>query len=399
MVWHVESEDGSSVASERADLPINPASVMKVATTLWALETLGPDARFETRVYARGKLDPDRKVLDGDLVVQGGLDPDFQAENAFLLAQALNEIGIERVTGALVVDHRFAMGWENGSSGRNPDPMQRGLLMATRLRQAFDPKRWNRVVRSAWVDFATRRNLEVNKPPRVTVAKGVGVDGSGVHELVAIHRSQPLASTLRRFNCYSNNDIERVAEAVGPLDELKAMVAARTGADLAGIQIETASGLGTNRLSPRTIVRLLEELRRTCERLGLRVEELLPLSGCDPGTVASFYPQLRTGPGMNAVVGKTGTLTSTDGGVSVLAGFASTARGPLTFCVAVPRAGGRLGQARRAEEQFVLELLGSQGGAVPRACAPSLRPPDTGATVILLDKVLPPPDLTSPAVQ
>jgi serine-type D-Ala-D-Ala carboxypeptidase/endopeptidase (penicillin-binding protein 4) len=397
MVWYAETLDGTSVTSERAEEPINPASVTKVATTLWALESLGPDARFETRVYARGVLDRAHGVLDGDLVVLGGLDPDFQAENAFLLTQTLNELGLQRVTGALVVDHRFAMGWENGSAGRNPDPTERGMLMATRLRQGMDPKRWNGPVRSAWYDYALRRGLDRSKPPRVVVQHGVGVDGANPGELLAIHRSQPLLHTLRRFNCYSNNDIERVAEAIGPVDELASLLVARTGADPTAVQIETASGLGSNRLAPRTIVRLLEELGRTCARLGLRVEDLLPLAGCDPGTVAKFFPLLSEGPGMNAVVGKTGTLTATDGGVSVLAGFASTTRGTLAFCIAVPQAGGHLGRARRAEEQWVLELLGSQGGAAPRSCGQPLTAPDVDATVIRLDKVLPPPATTTPA--
>lgn len=397
MVWHVETMAGAPVASEKPDQLINPASVMKVATTMWALETLGPETRFETRVHARGELDRERGVLKGDLVVLGGLDPDFQLENAFLLAQALNDLGVARVTGALVVDRRFAMGWENGSSGRNPDAMQRGLLMATRLRQALDSKRWNRLVRTTWQEYAARRGLDARTPPRVVVAKGIGVDGADPGELLAIHRSQPLASILRRFNCYSNNDIERIAEAIGPLDELTAMLATRTGADPASLQIETASGLGSNRISPRTVVKLLQELARTCERLGLKVEDVLPLAGCDPGTVAHFYPQLSEGPSANAVVAKTGTLTSTDGGVSVLAGLASTARGPVAFCVAVPQAGGRLGRARRAEEEWVLALLASQGGPVPRTCGPAHVTPDVGAQVILLDKVLPPPDAGSGA--
>ena len=45
------------------------------------------------------------------------------------------------------------MGWENGSSGRRPDPLKRGLLMATRLRQALDSRRWNAATRRAWASL------------------------------------------------------------------------------------------------------------------------------------------------------------------------------------------------------------------------------------------------------
>ena len=106
--------------------------------------------------------------------------------------------------------------------------------------------------------------------------------------------------------------------------------------------------------------------------------------------MARFFPLLNAGPGANGVVGKTGTLTATDGGVSVLAGFASTVRGVATFCVAVPQAGGRLARARRAEEQWVLALLTSLGGVAPRQCTAGIEPPDAGAVVIELDRVVPP---------
>ncbi|HPW54355.1 MAG: D-alanyl-D-alanine carboxypeptidase [Thermoanaerobaculaceae bacterium] len=391
LVWHVEAVDGTVLDSKRADEPINPASVVKVATTLWALEALGPEARFETRVWARGVVERPRRTLIGDLVVQGGYDPDFQVENAVLLALALNQCGVERVTGTLIVDARFSIGWENGSAGREPDSVKRGLLMASRLRQALDPKRWGQALRRTWVELARSRSLDPRRPPRVVVAKGVGVDGQVVDgELLAVHRSRPIAATLRRFNCYSNNDIERIGEAIGPLDELVSLIAARAHAGPGEVQLETSSGLGVNRLTPRQVVALLRDLHQTADRMGLRVEGLLPVAGCDPGTIERFYPALTSGSVSTSLVGKTGTLTATDGGVSVLAGLLNTGSGELVFCVAVPRAGGRLGQARRAEEAWVLELLARHGGARPRACAPALGPSEDDVQVVVIPPPAPP---------
>jgi D-alanyl-D-alanine carboxypeptidase len=67
----------------------------------------------------------------------------------------------------------------------------------------------------------------------------------------------------------------------------------------------------------------------------LPLDELLPTSGCDPGTVAAFFPRLGAGPYVASVTGKTGTLTTTDNGVSVFAGIARTAEGERIFAVAV----------------------------------------------------------------
>lgn len=385
LVWHVETLDGTVLDSKRADEPINPASVIKIATTLWALEALGPDTRFETRVWGRGSIDAARRTLKGDLVIQGGYDPDFHQENAFLLARALNQQGIERITGALVVDSHFWIGWENGAAGRNADPIQRGRLMATRLRQALDSKRWGQAARRAWIELARERSFDPRTPPRVVVLGGVGVDGHVIEgELLAVHRSRPVADTLRRFNCFSNNDIERFGEAIGPLDELVSLIAARTHSDAEAIQIETSSGLGVNRLTPRQVVQLLRELVHSSARLGLRVEGLLPVAGCDPGTVQRFYPLLTGGSVTTSLAGKTGTLTATDGGVSVLAGLLNTGRGELLFCVALPRAGGRLERARKAEEKWVLELLARHGGARPRTCAPPLDSSEDEARVVVV---------------
>lgn len=385
LLAYVEAPDGSPLQSNRPDEDFNPASVVKVATTMWALERLGPEFRFETRLFARGSFDPASGRLTGDLVVQGGADPDFHAENAFLVADALNRIGLKEVTGAVVVSRRFWMGWENGSAGTQSDPTQRGLTMASRLRQGLDPHRWNAVVRRAWREAAVRRGLDPAKPPRVAVRGGVGVDGDAKDgELLVVHRSKPLVDTLRRFNAYSSNDIERLVEVLGPIEELAALVAVRCDAEPGSVSFETASGLGTNRLSPRLVVCLLRELRVTCTRLGLSLESVLPVAGCDPGTVTRFFPQLASGENVSSVVGKTGTLTSTDGGVAAFAGFANTLQGDLAFCLAVPRAQGRLKGARVVEERFVLDLLARNGGPRPRPCAPPLPEADTGASMILV---------------
>lgn len=382
LVWHVETVDGEVLDSKSPDLAINPASVVKVATTWWALERLGPAYRFTTRFEARGTINPKTGVLSGDLVVRGSGDPDFQTENAFLAAAALRDAGIRSVTGAIVVDDAFWMGWENGSAGRRRDPAARGLLMATRLRAALDVKRWTRAQRSAWNFFAARRELP-STPPTVTV-RGARYESkiAGKTQVLFEHVSKPLVETLRRFNCFSNNDIERVAASLGPASELSVLLADRLAPGTTPVQIETASGLGTNRLTPRQIVGLLRTLRASAQERGLPLEGLLPVAGCDPGTVTSGFPRLSGGPYATALVAKTGTLTSTDGGVTVLAGFLNTAQGEVVFCVAAPHAAGRIRLARHTEESFLLDFIVRHGGTVPRACAPPLSSADEGSTIL-----------------
>ncbi|MBP1611672.1 MAG: putative D-alanyl-D-alanine carboxypeptidase/D-alanyl-D-alanine-endopeptidase [Acidobacteria bacterium] len=372
-VWHVETPEGNVLDSRQGDQPVNPASVTKVATTLWALETLGPDHRFETRFLARGTVDRSTGTLHGDLLVEGGGDPDFHVENAMLVLAELDRLGIRRVTGDLVVDGSFWMGWEDGSEGRQPDPQARGTLMGQRLKTALQPRAWNKGTRATWQKTAPLVGAGT-RLPALTIA-GPARTSDPLPEsttLLVVHRSRPLVQTLRVFNTYSNNDIERIGDHMGGGADLAAWLTERWQLEPGTLRFETTSGLGVNRISPRLIVHLLRDLSFTAERLGLPLDELLPTSGCDPGTVAAFFPRLGTGPYVASVTGKTGTLITTDNGVSVFAGIARTAEGEQLFAVAVPNARGRLRAARRVEEDFVLRLVDRLGGPEARACAAPL---------------------------
>ncbi len=372
-VWHVETPEGNVLDSRRGDELVNPASVTKVATTLWALETLGPDRRFETRFLARGTVDRSTGTLHGDLLVEGGGDPDFQVENAMLVLAELDRLGVRRVTGDLVVDSRFWMGWEGGSEGRRPDAPTRGALMGQRLKSALLPRSWNKWNRAAWQQTAREAGGSARLPVFVIAGRSRAVDAlPEPTTLLVVHRSRPLVQTLRVFNTYSNNDIERIGDHMGRGPELAAWLSERWQLPPGELQFETTSGLGINRISPRLIVHLLRDLAFTAERLGLPLDELLPTSGCDPGTVAAFFPRLGAGPYVASVTGKTGTLVTTDNGVSVFAGIARTAEGEQIFAVAVPNARGRLRAARRVEEDFVLRLVDRLGGPEARACATPL---------------------------
>ncbi|MCU0224063.1 MAG: D-alanyl-D-alanine carboxypeptidase [Acidobacteria bacterium] len=372
-VWHVESPEGNVLDSRQGDLAVNPASVTKVATTLWALETLGPDRRFETRFLARGTVDRSTGTLHGDLLVEGGGDPDFHLENAMLVLAELDRLGIRRVTGDLIVDHAFWMGWEGGSEGRQPDPQARAALMGQRLKSALQPRAWNKWTRSVWQQTAPAAGAG-GRTPVFTIA-GPARAADPLPEpttLLAVHRSRPLVQTLRAFNNHSNNDIERIGDHMGGGADLAAWLTERWQLEPGTLRFETTSGLGVNRISSRLIVHLLRDLSFTAERLGLQLEQLLPTSGCDAGTVAAFFPRLGTGPYIASVTGKTGTLITTDNGVSVFAGIARTAEGEQIFAVVVPNARGRLRAARRVEEDFVLRLVDRLGGPEARACAAPL---------------------------
>ena len=290
LVWHAEMLTGGTLESRDADRPVNPASVMKIATTLWALEELGPDHRFVTR-FRGGASGIESGVLKGDLWVEGGGDPDFHPENVFMVAAELNRLGVEEVGGSLRVGERFWIGWENGSEKRRTDRAARGGLMAARLRDALDPARWDPGIRRSWTRYAARRGLDPERPFRVSVRGGARWSSMPSPSPILVEAvSKPLHVALRRFNVYSNNDIERIGETLGGAAALEVWLAGRLEATPGQIRVETTSGLGSNRLTPRLVVRLLRELVTACDRLGVRPVDLLPVAGCDPGTLPDSFP-------------------------------------------------------------------------------------------------------------
>ena len=86
-----------------------PASVLKAVTVAAALEHLGPEYRWRTRLATNGGVADG--VLDGDLVVEPGADPtwgeffdDGADEPLAALAGQVRARGVTRITGDLVVD-------------------------------------------------------------------------------------------------------------------------------------------------------------------------------------------------------------------------------------------------------------------------------------------------------
>ncbi len=370
LLWRVEDARGAVLGERGGGTAFNPASVVKVGTALLALERLGPGHRWTTAFALTGPLDPDSGTVQGDLVVRGGADPDFQPENAWLVARRLNAMGIRRVAGDLVVAGTFWMGWDRGVRGRRGTTARgRTLAAGGRLREAWDPAHWRPALRRAWREWLARRGEPAEAiPPSVLVAGRVR-PGTARGTVVLRHRSNPLPLVLKRFLVYSNNDIIRIAEPLGGAPALERLLTLELNLPPGAIRIGTASGEEHNAMTPAEVTALLHRFRALCAGHGLDPGDLLPVPGCDPGPVPRMFPHLARGPLARTLALKTGTLDTTDGGVAVLAGYATTRRaGPIVFVVAAPRAGDRLHHWRRVEQRWLESLLARLGGAVPRPC-------------------------------
>lgn len=101
-------ETGETVYARNAGRMFVPASNMKIVTAAAALEALGPDYRYGTRIAAAGPVV--NGELRGDLVVIGGGDPTISdrfhgGDVSTLLrswADSLRAHGVTRITGSIV---------------------------------------------------------------------------------------------------------------------------------------------------------------------------------------------------------------------------------------------------------------------------------------------------------
>ena len=86
----------------RGDVGMNPASTMKILTTLAALDVLGPKYRWRTLIYTDGVIR--NGILKGNVYLQGTGDPKLSPELLAKLIANLRALGIKKIDGNLIFD-------------------------------------------------------------------------------------------------------------------------------------------------------------------------------------------------------------------------------------------------------------------------------------------------------
>lgn len=93
------------ILAHGAERALQPASTMKLVTTLVALEQLGPVFRGRTELRTNAPLVG--SVLKGDLVLRGGADVDLTDDVLENMLRALRNQGIRQIDGRLILDRQL----------------------------------------------------------------------------------------------------------------------------------------------------------------------------------------------------------------------------------------------------------------------------------------------------
>lgn len=350
----VESLDGNVVLESNSGAMFNPASNVKIATAFAVLKTFGPEFRFMTNVYTDGTYDRATSTLHGNVYVSGK-DPIFGYEHAVAIAHELNRMGIRSVVGDLIVTDNFVMNY-SGSS----------LASGQSLFSSMDSSKRSPSATRVWLNHLSYAGKygQVNGVPGVSFSGAVYVQPiPSTLQLLFTHESAPIREILKATLCYSNNFLsERLGDLVGGPYAVARLVHLNAGVLPQEFSIQTSSGLGYNRVSPNAMMKLLRALRIDLARYKMTYADIMPVAGIDKGTLEGRFD---TDFSRGSLVGKTGTLGNTDGGVSALAGEVNTRNGRLLFVIFNQR--GNVSRFRSFQNYFVSLVQGQFGGAVPIA--------------------------------
>jgi serine-type D-Ala-D-Ala carboxypeptidase/endopeptidase (penicillin-binding protein 4) len=319
---------------ENGSRELIPASNQKLFVTAALLAELGPTARLETRVYARGKL-RGGAVVRGDLVLVGDGDPAFgtgrfarandqPATRVSELARNIASAGVKRIRGRILADDTifdrerragpdlsplsglsFNNGYEGDDYARAPELVAaKGLKSALRKRGV---RVKGQVGRANLPDraLAAKPLASIASPTIATLIEETNVPSNNFFAEMLLKRlgaTSGRKGTRRR----GNNKVEAFAESVGT-----------------GLQAVDGSGLSRkNRVSPEQVGKLLVAMAAD-EENAAAFRDSLPVAGRE-GTVAD---RMRG----TAAEGNCQTKTGTLSGVSALSGYCDAGGHTIVF--------------------------------------------------------------------
>ena len=330
---YVVHAGGEVIGGLRADQAVLPASNLKLVTASVALESLGPETRFSTRLVGTAPL---AATVEGDLTLVGGGDPLLTTDDYVaglrndahyvatdwtrleVLADEVAVAGVKVITGAIVGDEsrydalRSVATWP---ASYQADP-QAGPLSALLLNDGFTTYRGDNhgtVTRDPAAHTAATLTALLGQ--RGVTVRGVarhGVAPAGATDVVTALSSVPMTAVVAEMLEMSDNDtaelllkeLGHAATGSGTTASGVAVVATR----LAALGVPTTGfvqldGSGLDR-GDRVTCALLTGLLDRAVPDGVLLKGL-PVAG-QSGTLSDVFVGTAVA---GRLLGKTGTLT------------------------------------------------------------------------------------------
>ncbi|MCO4795521.1 MAG: D-alanyl-D-alanine carboxypeptidase, partial [Bacteriovoracaceae bacterium] len=179
------------IVGENIDKQVRPASVTKLYVSLWALDELGKDFRFETKFH----------VFEDRIHIEGQLDPFFTTENLYYIISSLNDLGYEEIK-TLSFDKKFLFNWSDSPSE-----------ITELLKGYLNTDLWNEAHKLEFENLIYQNDqLGLNLPLRdqlnfsVEEVKFESIPSNNPI-LTGTFKSSPIHRHLKQMNIYSTNFI------------------------------------------------------------------------------------------------------------------------------------------------------------------------------------------------
>jgi D-alanyl-D-alanine carboxypeptidase/D-alanyl-D-alanine-endopeptidase (penicillin-binding protein 4) len=318
------SANGAEVTTYLGELPVVPASTLKLVVAAVAIEVLGPDYTFETTVRTPPVVDG---VIDGDVFLVGGGDPlltadDYPIENdsfpAFnttsldVLADAFVANGVERINGTVIgdgsrYDDEFVVeAWGDGVAFNDAGPYDALLVNDSRVRDRSgvqdDP---NSAAARELARLLSNRGVRVNNGwasgQASTQAEAIATVTSAplgdiVHEMLVNSDNNTAEMLLKELGVADSGQGTRIA-GLGVIDR----TLAEWGIPLDGVRVLDGSGLHPqNTFTCQAMLQVLQRVRGSVVATGL------PIAG-ETGTLRGEF---LLSPLVGKLFAKTGTLSN-----------------------------------------------------------------------------------------
>ena len=321
---------------------MRPASCMKLVTAITALDQLGPDYDFLTKIYCTGSLEG--STLIGNVYCVGGFDPTLTVDDVAILASCVRRLGIDSIRGLLVADKTMkeAQDYGEGWCWDDDNPLLSALSVG---RKNIFLETFAEEVARAGINLEQVRLIEGRVPQNAQLLATCRHNISLVLDRMLKMSDNFYAESM--FYQTAASAQRGLARAKDGRDITKKLIA-RLGLGHYPYKIADGSGLSLyNYVSVELLCRLLRHAWHS-PSISRSLIPALPIAGVD-GTLKD---RMRGTKAQGNVRAKTGTLT----GISSLAGYCTTAGGH-ELCFAIINQGVMRNATGKAFQDRVCKVL------------------------------------------
>lgn len=316
---------------------MRPASILKLITAISALDQLGPDYPFETRVRICGTLvrnGSGHTTLRGRITVRGSMDPLVRQGDLHCVIDTLRRLGVDRLEGGIFADRSMKCdtttlgpGWCWDDDNPRLDPMLNISVgkLASSVRQAGieivrDDNTPSEPVISDFVCASHTVNQVLQRMMKNS-------DNQHAESMMC------LLGSLAKGNNTEKDRFGQIRKTI-----------AKTDQPYSSVDISDGSGLSLyDYVTPRMIIAFLKYAYQN-DKIRSALLPSLPIAGKD-GTLAN---RMRTSSGALNVRAKTGTVSH----VASLAGYLTAPTGHTLAFVIISNGSRRAASPRNLQDSL-----------------------------------------------